>query len=126
MFILLVAEGLPATTFAYVIGGAVVRNMFWPKMATKYLVIGYLFALILTPVIAMMFANGNTWADASDALISSSWKSVVVVLAIVAVIRASRKDEAVSSTGDNVPGRLGRHFGRRSGRSRNSATTLVD
>ena len=105
MFFLLVAEGLPATTVVYVIGGAVVRSLFWPKVPTRHLVIGYLVALILTPVISVIsviLVKGSTWADASDAIISSSWKSVVVVLAIIAVIWSSQKNKAASSTVEKV------------------------
>ena len=67
--------------------------------------IGYLVALILTPVISVIsviLVKGSTWADASDAIISSSWKSVVVVLAIIAVIWSSQKNKAASSTVEKV------------------------
>ena len=100
MFFLLVAEGLVITLLVYVIGAAVVRNLFWPKVAVPRLVGGYFLAIVLSPVIAMVLARHGTWRDASDQLLSSSWMSSAAVLALLAIIQLS-SNERQSSIDDD-------------------------
>ena len=103
MLVLLFAESMGATALVYVLGAAFVRNLFYPKIVYPRLVVGFLFASILTTLLAMIFAEGNTWQDASEKLLDSSWKSVAAVLAILALTQLSSKTPTTSDDADKEP-----------------------